>query len=113
MKGEEGQLPPEGGSGAKEDSSTLSDKLACLDAIAQAFTPEHIVEALKDLDELREKLLTKGMYHGITNTNVLVGLQKGVFKKCRIKLITLLLPLSMLLPYFRYLRYYQYLNKTL
>lgn len=61
QEGEPGKQPPEGGAGANEESLTINDKLACLDAITQTFTPEHIVEALKDLDELREKLLMKGM----------------------------------------------------
>lgn len=42
----------------KDEVATLKEKMSVLDGVTEAFTGEHMVEALHDLDELREKLLS-------------------------------------------------------
>lgn len=48
----------------KDELDELKHKLNGLDAVTEAFTGQHLVEALQDLDELREKLLSRGSAKG-------------------------------------------------
>lgn len=68
----EGALGGEGGAGGfggadvaemQNELNSIKEKIKGFESITEQFSADHIIEALKDLDELREKLLAKpGIY---------------------------------------------------